>query len=37
MIGSTELPLLDQSSVQFILFGIMVIGIFIAMWIAIAK
>lgn len=30
-------PLLDQGSVQFILFGVMVIAIFIAMWITVDK
>jgi hypothetical protein len=32
-----ELPLLDQGIVQFILFGIMVIVVFVVMWITIAK
>jgi hypothetical protein len=36
MIG-VEGPLLDQGSVQFILFGVMVIAICILMWITIAK
>jgi hypothetical protein len=36
MIG-VETPLLDQGSVQFILFGVMVIAICIVMWITIAK
>jgi hypothetical protein len=36
MIG-VEAPLLDQGSVQFILFGVMVIAICIVMWITIAK
>jgi hypothetical protein len=36
MIGA-EIPLLDQGSVQFILFGVMVIAICILMWITIAK
>jgi len=30
-------PLLDQGSVQFILFGVMVIAIFVTLWITIAK
>ncbi len=30
-------PLLDQGSVQFILFGVMVVAIFIAMWITVDK
>jgi hypothetical protein len=32
-----EQPLLDQGIVQFILFGIMVIAVFVVMWITIAK
>lgn len=36
MIG-LEVPLLDQGIVQFILFGIMVIAVFVVMWITIAK
>jgi hypothetical protein len=36
MIGA-EVPLLDQGSVQFILFGVMIIAICIVMWITIAK
>jgi hypothetical protein len=36
MIG-VEAPLLDQGSVQFILFGVMVVAICIVMWITIAK
>ncbi len=30
-------PLLQQGSVQFILFGVTVIAIFVALWITIAK
>lgn len=37
MIGSTELPLIDQGSVQFILFGVMVVGVFLALWFTIAR
>ena len=36
MIGA-EVPLLDQGSVQFILFGVMVIVTLVLMWITIAK
>ena len=36
MIG-VEIPLLDQGSIQFILFGVMVIATCIVMWITIAK
>ena len=37
MIGAATGPLLDQGSVQFILFGVMIIAICIVMWITIAK
>ena len=37
MIGAIEMPLLDQGSVQFILFGVMIILVAIVMWITIAK
>jgi hypothetical protein len=37
MIGAIEQPLLDQGSVQFILFGIMIILTAIVLWITIAK
>lgn len=37
MIAATEIPLLDQGAVQFILFGIMVIVMFILLKITIAK
>jgi hypothetical protein len=33
----SEVPLLDQGSIQFILFGVMVIVTCIVMWITIAK
>jgi hypothetical protein len=36
MLG-VEIPLLEQGIVQFILFGFMVIAIFVVMWITIAK
>ena len=36
MIG-IEQPLFDQGIVQFILFGVMVILVFVAMWFTIAK
>ena len=36
MIG-IEIPLMDQGVVQFILFGVMMIVIFIVLWITIAK
>ena len=36
MIGITQ-PLLDQGVVQFILFGVMMIAIFVVLWITIAK
>jgi hypothetical protein len=34
---AAETRLLDQGAVQFILFGVMVIGIFITLWFTIAK
>ena len=37
MIGAIEAPLLDQGSVQFIFFGVMIILIAIVLWITIAK
>lgn len=37
MFAQSELPLIDQGSVQFILFGFMVLGIIIAMFVAISK
>jgi hypothetical protein len=37
MLGAIPIPLLDQGSVQFILLGLMIIGVFIALWISIAK
>lgn len=37
MLAQEARPLLDQGGVQFILFGLMMIGIFIALWITIAK
>jgi hypothetical protein len=36
MIGAA-VPLLDQGSVQFILFGIMIIAIVVVLWITIAR
>ncbi len=37
MIANPELPLLEQGSVQFILMGIMILAIFVALWVAISK
>lgn len=37
MLAQESARLIDQGSVQFILFGIMVLVIFIVMWITIAK
>jgi hypothetical protein len=37
MLAQEARPLLDEGAVQFILFGVMMIGIFIALWITIAK
>lgn len=36
MLGA-EPPLLEQGSVQFILFGIMMVIVFIGLWISISK
>ena len=36
MIAET-VPLLDQGSVQFILFGVMILAVFALLWITIAK
>jgi hypothetical protein len=37
MLAALTQPLIDQGAVQFILFGVMVIAIFITLWITIAK
>jgi hypothetical protein len=37
MLAQETRPLLDEGVVQFILFGVMMIVIFIALWITIAK
>ena len=37
MIGAIPTPLLDQGSVQFILFGVMILAVLVALWITIAK
>jgi hypothetical protein len=37
MLGAEAVRLLDQGIVQFILFGVMVIAIFITLWFTIAK
>jgi hypothetical protein len=37
MLAQQAQPLLDQGVVQFILFGVMVLVIFIVLWITIAK
>jgi hypothetical protein len=37
LIGAEAVPLLDQGSIQFILFGLMVLGVLFLMWITIAK
>lgn len=36
-IADVPTPLLDQGSIQFILFGVMVLAILVALWITIAK
>jgi hypothetical protein len=37
MLAQQSVPLLDQGVVQFILFGIMVLAVFITLWFTIAK
>jgi len=37
MIAELTTPLFDQGSVQFILFGVMILAILAALWITIAK
>jgi hypothetical protein len=37
MIGAETVPLLDQGSIQFILFGVMVLAVLFLLWITIAK
>ena len=37
MIGSLELPLLEQGSVQFILLTVMILVVCAALWITISK
>ena len=37
MIGAETVPLLDQGSIQFILFGLMVLAVVFLMWVTIAK
>jgi hypothetical protein len=37
MIGAETIPLLDQGSIQFILFGLMVLAVLFLMWVTIAK
>jgi hypothetical protein len=37
MLAQESLPLIDQGAVQFVLLGIMILAVFIALWITIAK
>lgn len=37
MLAQESVPLIQQGSVQFILFGIMMVGVFIALWFTISK
>ncbi len=37
MIGAEAIPLLDQGSIQFILFGVMILAVLFLMWVTIAK
>jgi hypothetical protein len=37
MLGAIQAPLLEQGSVQFILLGVMILAVLVALWITIAK
>lgn len=37
MLAQEAIPLLEQGSVQFILFGIMVVTVFVILWFTISK
>lgn len=37
MLATTTAPLIEQGSVQFILFGLMVLVVFITLWITIPR
>lgn len=37
MLAETAVPLLDQGAVQWILFSVMVLAVFITLWITIAR
>lgn len=37
MLAQEAVPLLEQGSIQFIIFGIMMVGVFIALWFTISK
>jgi hypothetical protein len=37
MIAQESIPLLDQGSIQFILFGVMILVVLFVLWITIAK
>jgi hypothetical protein len=37
MLGQESVPLIDQGAVQFILLGVLIIVVFIALWFTIAK
>jgi hypothetical protein len=37
VLATTTAPLIEQGSVQFILFGVMVLVVFITLWITIAR
>lgn len=37
MLAQEAVPLIEQGSVQFILFGIMMIGVFVVLWFTISK
>jgi hypothetical protein len=37
MLAQEAVPLIEQGSVQFILFGLMMIGVFVVLWFTISK
>jgi len=37
VIAAESVPLLDQGAVQFILFGVMVLAVFLILWFTLAK
>jgi hypothetical protein len=37
MLAQEAVPLIEQGSIQFILFGLMMIGVFVVLWFTISK